>query len=112
MGDDLGHRGDGVRHVAIRHGWIERQGENPVRGVLGHRKLARLESEAFPVERLEVEGAEVDAHADILLLEGVEDLVARAGKLFGPEDHHVQVIGGPHRVENGEVADLRHRREG
>ena len=59
MGDDLGHRGDGVRHVAIGHGGVERQGEDPVRGVLGHRKLARQKSEAVAVEWLQVERAEV-----------------------------------------------------
>lgn len=63
--DNVPNRLDDVHNVLVRHLGVERKREQPLIDFFGDRELLRAVSVAIAVERVPVQGGEIDARTDV-----------------------------------------------
>jgi len=69
LGDNVFHGVDHVLYVVLAHPWEQGQGDHALVFPIGHREVIGFVAILIPVVRVEVDGDEVDAGADVAGLE-------------------------------------------
>ena len=93
MAHDLLHRADHVVDVGVRHAGEDRQRDHPPVLLVGDRERVRREAVPLAVRRVQVERDEVDAGADVLGVERLDELGAVAGEQVQVQPQQVEVPG-------------------
>src|SRR5436309_8684180 len=74
--NDVQHGLDHIRYILFRHPGIEWQGNDPFEGGAGLREVLRAVAKSLPVIRMQMQGNEMDASAEVVLLEQMDEFVA------------------------------------
>ena len=81
-GDDPGDGSDNILDILFRHHGIEGKGDNPLVSREGLGKILRPITECLPIVRMEVKGNKVNAGADFLLVQKLDEAATVDAKGF------------------------------